>query len=252
MADHQCDNCVKGILSEGNPVGTDGKIGGVDAYFAKPEGETKSAIIIATDAFGSAFVNTRLVADSLALHTGFLVVVPELFDGEPMDIRVFSEPDQAKRMAMFGPWVAKHGPPESKLPILQRVIQELKEKQGIKSIGAVGYCFGGKLSAVLAAGDETTANIIAHPAPIKPEEIEAIKRPTLWLCAEIDNTFTPENRKQAQEILETKGVKNTFIDYPGTTHGFAIRGDDKDEIVKKAKLAALEATINFFKQELSH
>lgn len=79
-----------------------------------------------------------------------------------------------------------------------------------------------------------------------PAAIEAIKVPTLWICAEIDHAFPPTARKTTQEILERRGMKSTFKDYPGTEHGFAVRGDEKNETIQKAKLDALEAAIVFF------
>lgn len=77
-----------------------------------------------------------------------------------------------------------------------------------------------------------------------------MKVPTLWICAEVDQTFPTEARKGAQEVLEKKGIKNVFKDYPGTEHGFAVRGEEKSEESKNAKLAALDETIKFLAQEL--
>jgi hypothetical protein len=48
-----------------------------------------SAVLIATDAFGSGFVNMRLLADSITKHTGFLCVVPELFDHDALSPDLF-------------------------------------------------------------------------------------------------------------------------------------------------------------------
>jgi len=234
----------------GNPQGEVKKFAGVDTYFAPYEGKEKSAIVISTDAFGYQFINTKLVADSLAKQTGFLCVVPDIFANDPMSPDVFEIEDQEKRMQIFGPWIGRQGYPDVKLPIFHAVFKELREK-GFQKIGVTGYCYGGRISALLAAQDEATAVVVAHPSTLKPSEIEAIKKPTLWICAETDPTFSASDRKGAEEILQKKGLKNTFKDYPGTTHGFAIRGDDKDPKVQQAKIEALEATINFFKEELS-
>jgi len=45
---------------------------------------------------------------------------------------------------LFG-WISKH-PPEKVEPIMESAIKTLKEEYGIKKIGAVGYCFGGRYS----------------------------------------------------------------------------------------------------------
>jgi dienelactone hydrolase len=39
--------------------------------------------------------------------------------------------------------------------------------------------------------------------------------------------------------------------YPGTQHGFAVRGDEKDSTVQAAKKAALDEGIAFFKKQLA-
>jgi dienelactone hydrolase len=71
------------------------------------------------------------------------------------------------------------------------------------------------------------------------------------LCAEVDQSFpTDTDRKQAQELLEKRGIKAVFHDYPGTEHGFAVRGDESVPIVYAGKVKALEDTIAFFKAEL--
>lgn len=93
---------------------------------------------------------------------------------------------------------------------------------------------------------------IAHPAKLAiPTEIEAIKCPTLWICAETDGTFPEADRVATQEILQKRGMKATFKLYPGTEHGFAVRGDDKNPVVREASHSALDEAIKFFKEELS-
>lgn len=163
--------------------------------------------------------------------------------------------------------MGKQGPPDSKIPIISEVIKQVKEKYAVSKVGVVGYCYGGKISTLVAGADSvcicsflkiiifswqgTTANVIAHPATITPEQIGAIKKPTLWICAETDQTFPIPNQKEAEEILKKNNLKATFKFYAGTTHGFAVRGDEKDTIVKQAKLSALQETIHFFQQELA-
>jgi dienelactone hydrolase len=39
------------------------------------------------------------------------------------------------------------------MPIIHAAIKDLKEKEGIQKIGVVGYCFGGRISALLASSD---------------------------------------------------------------------------------------------------
>jgi hypothetical protein len=77
-----CENCTKGFILPGEPVGSivsefDG------AYFsAGPvEGNTKRSIVLLTDIFGLPLVNPRLIADHLAKSLSCDVWVPDIFNG---------------------------------------------------------------------------------------------------------------------------------------------------------------------------
>jgi dienelactone hydrolase len=74
-------------------------VAGVKTY---KTGDGKSAIVIFTDIFGFSFINTRKVADTFAQGTQSTVLVPDLFNGDPMD------PTEQDRMAKFPGWLQKH------------------------------------------------------------------------------------------------------------------------------------------------
>jgi dienelactone hydrolase len=81
--------------------------------------------------------------------------------------------------------------------------------------------------------------------------METIQKPGLFLCAEVDNMFTDQMRKQAEEVLKSRNIKATFILYPGTQHGFAVRGNEHKEAVRDARRDALSKAIQFFTSELN-
>jgi len=250
MADEKCEHCTTGYLAKGKPKGKEEQIAGVPAYWAHPKGESKSAVVYITDAFGHTFDNNRILADSIAEHAGVVVVMPDVFEGQPLSHDVMSLP-QEKRMAAFGPFMARNGN-DVRVPLVRNFIQELREKHGFTKIGTVGYCFGGRISTLMAANEQTVANVICHPATLNiPQEIEAIKNPTLWICAETDQTFPVPAQKQTEEILQKRGIPTVFKFYPGTVHGFAVRGDESEPQVFKAKVDALEQTVNFFRKHLA-
>ena len=62
----------------------------------------KSAIVIFTDVFGCTFVNTQKVADTLAQGTDTTVLVPDLFNDDPIDA---NEPDLWGKLPA---WLKKH------------------------------------------------------------------------------------------------------------------------------------------------
>ena len=65
-------------------------------------GQGKSAIVIFTDGFGHTFINTQKVADTFAETTGATVLVPDLFNGDPMD------PDDPNLWGKLPGWLKMH------------------------------------------------------------------------------------------------------------------------------------------------
>lgn len=108
----------------------------VEVYISRPERATKRAIMLLTDVFGHRFVNAQLIADQLAAN-GFLVVMPDLFHGDPV---LLDRPSGFDLMA----WM--NGPPghlpNRVEPVVRAVLEEMKAIMGCERIGAVGYCFG--------------------------------------------------------------------------------------------------------------
>jgi len=90
--------------------------------------------------------------------------------------------------------------------------------------------------------------IVAHPAFLEKEESSQIKRPILFLCAEHDITFSPELRDHYEKELTTSGL-GTFINYPGTVHGFVTRPDGSEQSNQGSKKAIQDA-IEYFKKNI--
>lgn len=85
------------------------------------------------DVFGI-YPNSQLLADSFAAQ-GYLTVLPDYFRGAPLvhgknnDIQAFLKVNQ----------------PEHIEPVIEAALNYTKKELGAKKIGAVGYCFGGKV-----------------------------------------------------------------------------------------------------------
>mmetsp|Transcript_12414 Transcript_12414/g.20160 ORF Transcript_12414/g.20160 Transcript_12414/m.20160 type:complete len:142 (-) Transcript_12414:685-1110(-) len=136
-------------------------------------------------------------------------------------------------------------------PIAKRVISDLKAK-GIKHIGCIGYCWGGRLSMLFGCTDDVSAYVAAHPSKVAfPADIEKISKPGLYLCAEVDGLFNDELREKTKAYLSSHGKSAEFVFYPGTSHGFAVRGNSQDETVRKAREDACHKAADFFKKHLS-
>jgi len=260
--------CVTGHLHKGSPKGTiELSLHGVNMYVARPPAlkdaastTQHAAIVILTDVFGWATPNIRLIADTLAEQSGIIVYVPDFFQGDPVPLEMFpaferhgvlgkvkDNMDVVAFMLKLGPWTLKHK--ESVvLPLMDAVLGDLRSN-GVTKIGAIGYCWGGKYS-VLLGGREfygIQAAVQCHPSMLKKEVVAKLRVPSLWNCAEEDPMFTPKLRKQSEEILKKNRIPHEFIDYPGTLHGFAVRGDVKDEKLKMAVDRTITESSKFFR-----
>jgi len=262
-----CPDCVSGYLTKGTPTGKLINFNGITSYFARPDaGTTQSAVVILTDVFGCTLLNTQLIADTIAKETGFLCVIPDLFNGDPVsgNLTLFdTDPSNFFEkiswiiqllfaMTKFLPWMYRHKH-SKKLPMIHSFLKSLRDKENIKKVGVIGYCYGGKLAIALAGEkDKIDAYVVAHPSSLSiPADIEAIQKPGLYLCAEDDMMFNLSAKATTEKILKRKNIKAEFQLYHGTKHGFAIRGRESDPVVCEAKKAALQEAIQFFKEELN-
>jgi hypothetical protein len=98
-----CADCIKGSLDEGTPKGEDNTIAGVPCYITKPAAAAANgcAVILATDIFGYRLINARLIADVYA-DAGYICVVPDYFEGEPMNMQLLEAFEALPTQNFFG------------------------------------------------------------------------------------------------------------------------------------------------------
>eukprot|EP01114_Cavostelium_apophysatum_P016352 TRINITY_DN462_c0_g1_i1.p1 TRINITY_DN462_c0_g1~~TRINITY_DN462_c0_g1_i1.p1 ORF type:complete len:241 (-),score=54.37 TRINITY_DN462_c0_g1_i1:82-804(-) len=238
MAEAHCDNCVKGGNQDGK--GKVEKYGNVDAFIVRPTSSAKAALVISTDIFGATLRQVQEIAETLG-KAGFLVVVPDLFAGDPYPAN--------SDFSGIGAWMAKH-PVSKTAPIVADTVKYVKDHENVQKLGVIGYCYGGKISIKQASNDLVDVFICAHPATPDAGDVEAIKKPGFFICAEVDDTFGKAVRENTEAVLKKNGIRAEFKLYPGTRHGFAVRGDDAFLNTPEQKGIALDDTIKFLVNEL--
>ncbi|GAA5934776.1 hypothetical protein JCM1841_005043 [Sporobolomyces salmonicolor] len=248
-----CDDCLKGVLHEGTPVGQIIDVGGTEVYYTLPEGEDwdkEKAVVYLGDIFGF-YDNAKLLVDSFA-RAGWACYFPDYLNKDAVPARVMSDRSGWDMDA----WRPRHGPADTRPP-LDKVLKWLKEIKGVKKIGVSGYCFGGKYSLDLAIENAVDASVISHPGGIKlPGDLDKLLEvssvPVLFNACETDRTWPAEAQKEADEKLgEGKykpGYKQTYS--PGCTHGFATRADLAVPEQKAGKERAFDEAAAWFKKYL--
>ncbi|KKK24001.1 dienelactone hydrolase family protein, partial [Aspergillus ochraceoroseus] len=174
----------------------------------------------------------------------YLCVVPDLFRGDCRTLEQFESGN-----ADLPSWLTNH---QSAVvdPVVEASIKYLRQELGIKRIGAVGYCFGGKYTCRFLKPGKVDAGYTAHPSFITEEELASISGPLSIAAAEIDPIFTTALRHKSEEILiDTKQPWQINL-YSGVSHGFAVRSDLSVPHFKFAKEQAFAQAISWFCQYL--
>jgi len=159
-------------------------------------------------------------------------------------------------------WFNRH-PFSHAVGVVSAVAAALREAHGAKRVGVQGYCYGGAVGVLMASkAGVVDAVVSAHPGflgPVQwpvllrmPEAAQDICTPILFICADYDHYFPEATWTAVQQVLEDKwpGL-GTFILYPGTRHGFAVRGNKQDPAINAAREDALKNAIKFFGQHLA-
>jgi len=248
-ANKEDECCIRGSIHTGSPTGTMTNIAGLETYFSKTDNFTGRAVLFLTDAFGLPFINNKLLADTYAKQANVNVYMPDLFEGDPVpESAIHGVPLTAFNWAV---WREKHGNKDISYPKFQKYAKELRDNHGVTKLAAIGFCFGGWISLMLGSTELVDAVAVAHPSLINfPTDIENLKKPSLFLCAENDQQFPKEKRERSEEILQDKPFEHKFVFYPGTDHGFAVRFSVENQVTAKAARDAIEQAVDFFKRNL--
>ncbi|KAA8627057.1 alpha/beta-hydrolase [Pyrenophora tritici-repentis] len=191
-----------------------------------------------TDIFGPTFPNTQLLADAFAL-SGYLVLIPDVFCGRELTFPIPPSFNLQHYIDMTMPRA------ETVDPIYKRVIQWLREERGVKRVGGVGYCFGGRYVCRWLAKAEggLDAGFIAHPSFVNAEEVWGVNRPLSIAAAETDDIFPAEKRRETEDILKQLSVPYELCLYSHVEHGFGVKGDLSHARAKFAKEQAFRQAV---------
>ncbi|KAM0747809.1 alpha/beta-hydrolase [Meredithblackwellia eburnea MCA 4105] len=241
--------CVQGYFHSGVAVGKETVVAGLPAYVSGPE-ESKKAVLIISDVYGYKLNNIRVLADHYASDANVRVFVPDFFGGAAAP----TDPEgRAKWFANIELFKVEHSPHDPKhLAKVEEVIAEIRKTHS--SIAAMSFCWGAPAALHLSAKGLVECTGVAHPTETEVKHYTASEKPTLVLCAATDHMFPPVLRNKVEEAMEVRALEariwSKFVLYPGTVHGFASRGDEKDDFTATAMADAKATAVAFFNQFL--
>jgi len=196
--------------------------GAMDLYEVAPDGEPRAAIIVVQEAFG---VNDHIqdVTRRFAA-AGYHAVAPAFFHRAGGGTAPYD--DFSKVMPLFD-GVSDDGI----LTDVDATIAHLEANGFDRSrIGIVGFCFGGRVTFLVAArralgaavgfygGGIVAASPLGLPALI--DEAPTLQTPWLGLFGDLDKGITVEHVEQLRNELGGAPVDVAVVRYPDADHGF--------------------------------
>jgi carboxymethylenebutenolidase len=196
--------------------------GPMAVYEAVPDGNARGAVIVIQEAFG---VNDHIqdVARRFA-EEGYHAVAPAIFHRAGGGTAPYD--DFSKVMPLFEGLTD-----DGVLMDVDAVIDHLHEA-GFSdgTIGIVGFCFGGRVTFLIAArrkigagvgfyGGGITHNSQGMAAPLA-SEAGSLQTPWLGLFGDEDAMIPSDGVEDLRSSLGDASVKTEIVRYPGAGHGF--------------------------------
>ncbi|KXS11997.1 alpha/beta-hydrolase [Gonapodya prolifera JEL478] len=236
--------------SEYVPVGK--TLHNVDGYgfdlYVTPESapKGKAAIIGIYDVFG-VHPNPRQVADNLAKATGVTVIFPDVFHGNPWDIRDFPPKDGFEALIKH---VTNQAPWEVVGKDIKNTIQWAKTNLGAEKFGIVGFCWGAKQAVKASAefgNSELVGGALFHQSFTEPSDAETVQMPLCLLPSQGEPDLTEYFgvlKKRFGDVV----VHQRFDDMP---HGWCGASADFSNPVNRQRTEeAVTVAARFFAQVL--
>lgn len=191
------------------------------------------AVIHYTDAFGVR-PESEAMAERLASQ-GYVVLLPNLMyragHFAPFDVATVwtDQPERARLMSIVLP--AAGGAVADTASYLDALAARPEVRPG--SVGAVGYCMGGRVGLLVAAAYPESIGAVAcihggnlvNDTPESPHRQVGKVRARLYFgVADQDPSCTVEHQAQLDAALKAAGVRYQLEFYPGVRHGFAVPG----------------------------
>lgn len=258
------------------PKGAMEDVSGTSCYVV---GAGSSAVVVAHDVFGLRSGRTRKFCDDLAESLGVLVVVPEFWNectcgGEASNsIDCFIADPKSKT---WGRWLKEVGSAIWNTPrflsdlrahnwevcgpkLQDRILPMLREK-GVQKLGCLGFCWGGWFVMHACAIPEFRCGVTLHPSQAQVCKVvgedfrqvcESVQCPQLVLSANDDGKETKEGGL-ANQVWQTKsfGTECVFKTFADMRHGWANRGDLRDEKIARDFAETVTRVEGFFRKHL--
>lgn len=216
-------------------------MGNVNGYLSQPPKRQKAPGVIVVQEWWGLNDNIRGIADRFAAE-GYLAFAPDLYDGE---LAQFGENDKAMGL------VNKHAPGAPAK--LQGVFDSLKAHPACSGkVGSVGFCFGGRMSLLLAIHRPLDACCTFYGGRMETifDQLGNIRCPVLGLFGDADVSIPAGAVQEFERLLALHNIQHEVKMYPNSGHAF-FREDDPKSFRPEAAADAWVKVKKFFSENLN-
>ena len=199
------------------------------AYLAAPAGKPRGAVVVLQEIFG-VNAHIRAVTDSYAAE-GYTAIAPSLFDRIRRGIQLGYGPED-KPQAIGTMQQLK---PEETMKDVAAAIAVVK---GSGRVGAVGFCWGGRL-AYLAACDLPVTCAVVYYGKIVDQLDKKPRRPVMYHFGSLDKSIPVSDT----EKIAAANPESPLYLYAGADHGFNC--DERPAYNPEAAALARQRTLKF-------
>ena len=198
--------------------------GPIRLYEAKPPGQARGALIVIQEAFG---VNPHIEdVTRRAAAAGFHAVAPDFFHRSgPGAVVEYGQFDQVME------YFQALGGDDAILTDVDAALEHLRAAGfAATAIGAVGFCFGGRVSFLVAVRRALGASVGFYGGgivngrfpqfPALVQEVGALQTPWLGLFGDQDGSIPVEDVEQLRVALREAKVDTEIVRYAEAGHGF--------------------------------
>jgi dienelactone hydrolase len=181
-------------------------------------------VLFVSDIFGFHPLNLY-TADAVAQH-GFLVVLPDFFDGKPWELSKLPPPDQAEFDAFFGGLSYD----KQRSGLLGDLAFAAKHSESHQPPVAIGFCWGAKMAILLGAEEGVSLAGVAliHPSRLTVEDAKAVR------CGVCMMSSKDEEVEAVNEALQARGLLAANRKFAEVHHGWmAARAKHEDAVCRK-------------------
>jgi len=242
------------VTSERITIPVDGA--SMPAYLARPsEPGTYPAVLVFMEVFG---VNRhiRSVVDRVAAE-GYVALAPDVFHRFAPGIELgYDEQGIARGIELMGKVKASEAIADA-----AAAIEALMKRSDVggTGAGAIGFCFGGHLTYLMACelpikaaasfyGGFVAVSAPGNDGPPTIDRTPRIKGRILCLFGEKDGYIPLDQVERIRKALETSKIRHEVVVYPGVGHGFFC--DERGDYDQKSADDAWRRVQALFQDEL--